>query len=559
MSPRRIPLALTPALALALLACPKSGTTEQPDAAKPDADTQPTADGSALNADFLRDFTRDFSADALGGRLPGSEGGAMAVAMIIATMEAIGLEPAGDDGGWTQRVGMRGVTLDRETSKLTLVDKKGKTTDWTFGDQWVGTSFAEGSDHAIDADLVFLGYGVTAPEYQWDDYAGVDVKGKVVMVFVGDPPTTDGSFGGPAMTYYGRWTYKYERALAAGAAGCLVIHEDAPASYGWNVPTTSYSSERFHILGAGGVVQPAMAMRGWVSAAAADELAKRGGKSLEQWHELAMRPDFQPISTKLKVQGTLHTSERRVEDVNVLGRLPGAVAPEQAVFLTGHWDHLGTDQGKIDAGEDGIYNGAIDNASGVANMLGVAAELKARAAAGAPLDRSVVFLATTAEEQGLLGARHYAAHPLVPLADTVAVINMDALFPFGATKGMTVVALGSSELEEYMADAARAVGRELYPDPAPQLGAFFRSDHYPFAAKGVPAIFAVGGPADDPKVGETVDLARYEDYVGHHYHQVSDEYDPERWDLTGIVQDVEVYFRTGWAIANDDRVPNWYA
>ncbi|HLT40231.1 MAG TPA: M28 family peptidase, partial [Enhygromyxa sp.] len=394
---RRVLIATLLFASVPLLAC-------RPDRSTPDA-PEPTPSGPNLSVEFLRETTRALSADELGGRLPGSEGAKLATAQIIALMQAIGLEPAGADDGWTQTVGMRGVTVDRSKTTLELVGKSGPATPWTFGDAWVGTSFQPGSVHSIDAELVFVGYGVTASTEGWDDYDGVDVRGKIVLALVGDPPVTDGRFGGEAMTYYGRWSYKFERALAAGAAGCLVIHEDASASYGWNVPTTSFFGERFHPLGPGGSIPESLPLQGWISTRAADELARRSGKSLEQWHALALAPDFTPVAVGVRARGTLTTSERSVEDVNVLGRLPGAVAADEAVILTGHWDHLGIDQAKIDAGEDGIYNGAIDNASGIAVILGVAAELRRQAAAGQPLDRSVVFLATTAEEQGLLGSR----------------------------------------------------------------------------------------------------------------------------------------------------------
>jgi hypothetical protein len=385
-------------LAILLCACPAAPAVVEPSDPATPTEPAPTIELPTLTAEFLREHTRALSTDALGGRLPGSEGARATVEYIVTNMQALGLEPGGENGGWTQTVRMRGVTVDQAATTLEL-SGKGKAMPLTFGETWVGSSFAAGSEHAIDAELVFLGYGVTAPEQQWDDYAKLDVKGKIVVVFVGDPPLEDGRFGGKAMTYYGRWGYKYEAALAAGAAGCLVIHEDEPASYGWNVPKTSFSSERFTVLAADGQSAPALAMQGWISAATADAIAKRSGKSLAKWHELALQPDFKPIPMKLRARGKIVTSERVVEDVNVLGRLPGAEQPEQAVILTAHWDHLGTDAKLQAAGQDGIHNGAIDNASGIATMLGVVAELRH----GQPLDRSVVLLATTAEEQGLLG------------------------------------------------------------------------------------------------------------------------------------------------------------
>lgn len=523
---RRAPLVLILA-ATSLLAC-------RPDPKTPAAPST-GADHPSLSVEFLRETTRALAADELGGRLPGSEGAKLATAQIIALMQQIGLEPAGENGGWTQTVGMRGVTVDQSNTKLELIG--GSAIPWSFGEAWVGTSFTEGSEHSIDAELVFLGYGVTAPEHDWDDYASVDVRGKIVLVFVGDPPVGDGRFGGDAMTYYGRWSYKFERALAAGAAGCLVIHEDAPASYGWNVPTTSFSGERFHPLGAGGSIPASLPLQGWISAGAAEALAKQGGKSLAQWHELALAPEFAPLALGLRLKGTLTTRERIIEDVNVLGRLPGHETPDEAVILTGHWDHLGTDQAKIDAGEDGIYNGAIDNASGIAAMLGVAAELRRQADAGSPLDRSVVFLATTAEEQGLLGSRYWVANPTMPLEQVIAVINLDSMNVYGATKAVEVVGWGQTTLEDDLTRLAQAQGRTVVPDTRPAAGSFYRSDHFPFAQVGIPAIYfhssmdMIDGGWD---AGEVIASG-----VRERYHTPADQFDPA-WSFAGALQDAEL-------------------
>jgi Zn-dependent M28 family amino/carboxypeptidase len=528
-SRRRVGLLATLTLAsVSLLAC-------RPDLKTPDAPEGQAA--QTLSVEFLRETTRALAADELGGRLPGSEGAKLATAQIIELMQQIGLEPAGDDGGWTQTVGMRGVTVDQSKTKLELSGGSGPATPWKFGEQWVGTSFTAGSEHPIDAELVFVGYGVTAPEHGWDDYDGVDVRGKIVLAFVGDPPLTDGRFGGEAMTYYGRWSYKFERALAAGAAGCLVIHEDAPASYGWNVPTTSFSGERFHPLGSGGSIPKSLPLQGWISSAAADEIAKRSGKSLEQWHALALAPVLEDRSTGQRLKGVLTTTERQVEDVNVLGRLPGAKMPDEAVILTGHWDHLGIDQAKIDAGEDGIYNGAIDNASGIAVILGVALDLRRRASAGEPLDRSVVFLATTAEEQGLLGSRYWVANPTIPHEQVVAVINLDSMNVYGETKAVEVVGWGQTTLEDDLIRLAQAQGRTVVPDTRPEAGSFYRSDHFPFAQVGIPALYfhssldmVEGGRA----AGDAIAAG-----VRERYHTPADQFDPA-WSFAGTMQDAEL-------------------
>jgi Zn-dependent M28 family amino/carboxypeptidase len=426
--------------------------------------------------------------------------------------------------------------------------------NFEWGEAWVGTSFQAGTHQAIDAELVFVGYGVTAPEHDWDDYAGIDVRGKIVLVFVGDPPVEDGRFGGEAMTYYGRWSYKFERALAAGAAGCLVIHEDEPASYGWNVPQTSFTGERFHVLGSGSSAPAALPLQGWISSGAADAIATRNGKSLAQWHALALSPEFEATSTRLRLQGSLTTRERTIEDVNVLGRLPGATTPDEAVMLTGHWDHLGTDAAKLAAGEDGIYNGAIDNASGIASMLGIAAELRRRADAGEPLDRSVVLLATTAEEQGLLGSRAWVAQPTLSLDSLVAVINLDSMNVNGATKAVEVVGWGQTTIEDQLVELAADQGRTVVPDTHPAAGSFYRSDHFPFAQVGVPAMYfhsSMDMVEGGREAGEAIAAG-----VRERYHTPADQFDPS-WTFAGAIQDAELVVALVAALGKAEVTPSY--
>lgn len=538
-----------PVLTIALLCgCPAKPAVVEPDTAQPTTDAEPEPELPAMTIEFLREHTRALSADEFGGRLPGSEGGRKAVEYIVAQMQALGLEPGGEDGSWTQTVRMRGVTVEQAATKLELRGKKGKPMPMPFGEAWVGSSFAAGTEHPIDAELVFLGYGVTAPDQDWDDYAKVDVKGKIVVVFVGDPPVDDGRFGGKAMTYYGRWGYKYEAALAAGAVGCLVIHEDEPASYAWNVPKTSFSSERFSLLSADGQPPESLGLQGWITAQTAEALAKRGGKTLAQWHELALRPDFKPFALGLRANGKVVTTEKIVEDVNVLGRLPGAKQPEHAVILTAHWDHLGTDQSLEAAGEDGIHNGAIDNASGIATMLGVAAELRRNGS----LDRSVVFLATTAEEQGLLGSRHFVANPTVPHANIVAIVNLDSMNVHGRTKQVEVVGFGQTTLEDILADLATKQGRTVIGDSHPEAGSFYRSDHLPFARVGIPALYfhssldMVDGGLE---AGEKLRAG-----IKQRYHTPADEFD-EAWTFEGALEDAQLVVGVVSAVAVEGATP----
>jgi Zn-dependent M28 family amino/carboxypeptidase len=542
---RRLPSICT---ALLLVACDPAGETTPPPPSGSDGHEAPAAD--PVTAEFLKQHVRTLSADDMQGRRPGTEGGKKAVAYIIAQMEAIGLEPAGENGGWTQTVPMRSIKTDQAKSKLTLFRKRKKLSEWSFAKDWVGTTFADGTDHAIDAELVFLGYGVTAPEYQWDDYEGVDLKGKVVVVFVGDPPVEDGRFGGPAMTYYGRWSYKYERALEAGAIGCLVIHETEPASYGWNVPTSSYSGERFHVVAADGQVPPNLALQGWISTDQAKALAKQFGSSLEAWHAAALDPTFKAQRKKLFLRGNVSTTERRTKDVNVLGQLRGGDRADEAVIVTAHWDHLGMKADPAE-GDDAIYNGAVDNASGTAGLLAVGAGLKARFA-DKPLARSVVLFATTAEEQGLLGARYYAANPLVPLAKIAGVVNMDSINVYGKTKSVEVIGSGQSTMEDVLAGVIETEGRTILPESRPGAGGFYRSDHFPFAKVGVPALYfhAALETLEEGDVDATMKTRRA------NYHTVSDEYD-EGWSFAGAVQHVHTIMEVVARVADEETPPAW--
>ena len=538
--------------------------------ARPAATPQPTAGDSAtappvaaaqqgpapsLSREFFAQQVQVLAADDMQGRQPGTEGGRKAVDHIVGVMKSVGLEPAGEDGTWTQRVPMRAVQTRAATAELAVHGKgkgkgKGKPHALRFGPDYVATSLGPAGMHALSLPLVFAGYGVTAPEQKWDDYENVDLAGKVVVVFVGDPPVEDGRFGGKAMTYYGRWGYKYEQALEAGAAGCLVIHEEEPASYGWNVVENSWSGERFDIVEPDGAPPPHLLVEGWISRETAELLAQRAGQSLQQWHQAAMAPDFNARDTGLRLQGRLETTDRRLADVNVLGRLPGANQSSESVFITAHWDHLGVDANAA-SGDDRIFNGAIDNASGIAGMLGVAGELAARPS---PLRRSVVFLATTAEEQGLLGSRYYAAHPLVPIKDIVAVVNIDSMNVDGATKTIQVVGSGQTSLEDVLAQVASDSGRTLVPDERPEAGGYYRSDHFAFAVRGVPALYFRGGTDlvdGGMEAGRRLaaDRARI-------YHTVDDEFDPA-WSFAGAVQDAQAVAEVVARVADAEKAPQW--
>ena len=505
-----------------------------------------------ITADLLREHTKALSDDAMQGRRPGTDGGRRAVEYIVTAMKDLGLQPAADKS-YTQRVPMRGVTTNAAKSSLNLVPAKGKARALAMSEDIVAGTYRTAGRHRIDAPIVFAGYGVTAPEYDWDDYAGLDVRGKVVVVFVGDPPVADGRFGGPAMTYYGRWSYKFERALQAGAMGCLVIHETEPASYGWNVVRNSWSSERFHIVEPDGELPNALGLQGWLSRKTAASLAEASGTTLEQWHSDALLADFRAREIPLRLAGRLVTTERRLTDRNVLAKVTGRTSPDESLIVTAHWDHLGV-KPNTPKSEDAVYNGAIDNASGIAVLLALAAAMQNRVEAGQPPARSIVFLATTAEEQGLLGSRYFAEYPTVRLERTLAVVNLDSPNVHGRTNTVQVVGPGQSSLEDVLAAIAESRGRRVVPDSRPSSGGYYRSDHFSFARKGVPALYFRAG-LELEQGGEEAGVAIAKARAGT-YHTVHDEYD-ERWSFEGTEQDAKLVFELLWRVAQDPEPPKW--
>lgn len=536
-----------PSLLVLATAC----TTHPAPATTPPQPADPLAGALAtIRAGDLVAHVRTLASDSFEGRFPGTAGEAKTVAYISAQFARLGLAPA-IEGSYLQPVPLLAATVDPDSS-LTL-RAGGKALPLRWGpDVLMASPVGAPQVDLRQLDAVFIGHGIVAPEHGWDDYKGLDVTGKLLITIADEPRQGDDPafFAGKALSVHGTRAHKEELAARRGAAALLEIRPDDHGGVAWDTLAIGARAPKY-LLAAPGT--PRTAVGGIVREARVRELLalSPGGHDLERLRAAAARPDFSPVPLGLTADVHLTTASQPVTSHNVVGLLPGRTRPHEYVLYTAHWDHVGV---RPSLPGDNIFNGAVDNATGTAALLELA---EAFIALPARPERTVVFIATTAEEQGLLGARHYAEHPLLPLRDTVGVINMDALFPFGATRGMTVVGLGSSELEPLMASAAGTVGRALYPDPNPELGAFFRSDHYPFAEKGVPAIFAVGGPAFDPAAGETVDLSRYEDYVTHRYHQPGDHYDPQTWDMAGIVQDVVVYFRTGEGLANSSQFPNW--
>ena len=503
-----------------------------------------TADGIAAHVKVL-------ASDEYEGRMPATRGEEKTLAYITGQLRSLGISPQ-PNGSYLQDVPLVKKTIQPDATHL-VVRSKHKEIALVLGEN-VGAKTAGAVERVSikKSDLVFVGFGIVAESQGWDDYQGVDVKGKTVVALIQDPRGAADSlyFKGRALSHFGTGLQKSEVAARHGARGVIFIHDQDAVGYPFAALAAGAKRSNFErVRGRDSAPLPEFALT--ISKDVATELFASVGHDYAELVAAASQKDFRAFALGASLSGEIATKLEYSTSHNVVGYIPGRTRPDEYVLYTAHWDHVGI--GKAVDG-DSIYNGAIDNATGTAALLELAQAYRALPQACA---RSVVFIATTAEEQGLLGSYHYADHPVFPLANTIGVINMDALFPFGDFNGMTVVGLGSSELEEYLSAAAKEMGRTLLPDPTPEYGAFFRSDHYPFAKKGVPAIFAVGGPLDDPPPPEEMSK-RFDDYMKAGYHHPSDEYRDD-WDLRGIVGDVKIYFLTGYAIANDARVPNWYA
>ncbi len=555
MSTRTLWSVFTAALALACTRDAPTGDADAPPAAAPSNPPAPERPNPAApTAEDLRAMTRALADDAMEGRRPGTPGGARTVAYIIDRMTELGLAPAGEDGGWMQAVPMRDVAVDAARTHIET-DHGGVRTALEFGTDIVISTFGAAGTHPLDADLVFVGYGITAPQYRWDDYDGVDLDGKIAVVLVGDPPVNDGRFAGDALTYYGRWSYKFEEGLRHGATGVLIVHEAAAASYGWNVIETGWTHARTHVAAPGRPPPDALPVEGWLGTEAAAALAARCGTSLDTWRAAALESASAPSRGRScgRLRGSFVTTESRLQDVNVIGRLEGARMAEQVVAITAHWDHLGKDA-DAPPSVDAIFNGAIDNASGIAGMLAVAATLHGRVASGRPLGRSVLFIATTGEEEGLLGSMWFVEKPTVPLDRIAAVVNLDSMNVQGRTRTIQVIGPGHTTIEDTLAEVATAEGRRVVPDEHPASGGYYRSDHFSFARRGVPAIYIRGGA--DMEAGGVTEGRRIGAGLAQRYHTVDDEFD-EAWSFAGTLQDVRTVASLVARIADDPAPPQW--
>ncbi|GAB1596278.1 M28 family metallopeptidase [Lysobacter sp. PAGU 2638] len=513
------------------------------------------AKGPDISAQRLSSIVRTLSSDAFEGRGPATAGETKTVNYIVSQMKAMGLQPGGEMKGgkraWTQPVPLLRASITG-APQLSL-NVGGKSQALTQGEQIAVRAALDGSKSvSIDnAPLVFLGYGVKAPERNWDDFKGVDLKGKIGIVLINDPDfeTGQGDFGGKAMTYYGRWTYKYEEAARQGLAGLLIVHETDPASYGWNTVKNSNTNTMFDVVRDDPKASHP-ALEAWIQRDTAADLFKRSGLDFDALKKQAQTRDFKPVvlngstfTAKYAVDSQVITSQ------NVVGRLPGKKRPDETVIYSGHWDHLGV--GQPDAKGDRIYNGAVDNATGIASLLELG-----RAFAKAPrTDRSVVFLAVTAEEKGLLGSEYYASKPLYPLGKTVGVINMDALDPNGLSKNFTTSGSAKVDLLDELTATAEKWGLSYSADPHPEAGHFFRSDHFPFAKRGVPAI-SYGSGNDWVQGGVAAAEAEQAKYTAERYHQPADQWEAS-WTFAGMARDLQMLYTLGRDLANSDRWPNW--
>ncbi|MES2045853.1 MAG: M28 family metallopeptidase [Pseudomonadota bacterium] len=503
-----------------------------------------------ISVQTLKDVTRTLSSDAFEGRHPTTPAEDKATAYIVERFKAAGLKP-GNHGSWYQQVPMVEINAEN-VSPLTFTGGKAPVSLAYRTDLVIATYRVVPKIDIANSDVVFVGYGINAPERGWNDYAGLDVHGKTVVILINDPdwqtPGRDGLFEGRAMTYYGRWTYKFEEAARQGATAAIIVHDTEPAAYGWGVVQSSWTGPQLELDAKGDHRDQSQAI-GWMQLAKAKELFASAGQDFDALSEAAKHKGFRAVPLGVKASISFTNSIRRKASKNVIGVLPGTTQPNDWVFYTAHWDHLG----HCDAVKgDGICNGALDNASGVAGLVAIA---EAQAKAG-PARRSMAFMSVTAEESGLLGSRYYAEHPIYPLARTVGGVNMDGLNVIGPARDFVVTGAGKSELEDLIVPLVAAQGRVIKPEPNPERGGYFRSDHFSFAKLGVPMLD--GGSGENLRVGgEAAGHAATLDYIANRYHKPQDEYDP-RWDWSGAVEDLTLYYRLGRQLASGNAWPNWY-
>lgn len=502
-----------------------------------------------ISGDKIREHVKYLASDALEGRGVGTKGGRLATEYIASQLKAEGVKPGGDDGTYFQRVPLIGSQTQPDAT-LTI-SGGGKNVPLKYVTDWVGTAFSQRPKNDFDAEAVFVGHGISAPEYGWDDYKGMDLKGKVLVYFTNEPPSSDPNFfAGPALTYYGRWTYKFEEATRRGAVAALIIHTTPTAGYGWGVVSGSWSQEHPELKLKSG--EHGLDVAAWLTQDAGAKLTASTGKTLDELLAMANQRSFRPIPLGVHIVGHVPVKLRAIDSRNVIGRVDGS-DPQlraQAVLFTAHWDHLGIG---VPVNGDKIYNGAVDNATGCAMVLDMA---RLWAALPEKPKRSALFLFVTAEESGLLGSQYYGEHPEVPAGLTAADINFDAFYPFGKTRDVSVTGAERTTLWPVVERDARSMHLEIAPDAEPGQGHYYRSDHFSLARVGIPSFSIsqgtdyIGKPAD---FGKTV----FEEYNSKHYHQPSDEYH-EDWDVTGIQQMADFGLKLGIDFANMPELPTWH-
>jgi Zn-dependent M28 family amino/carboxypeptidase len=541
------------ALAVAVSACssePRS--TAPPQTASSVSASMPIGQLPAIDLNALLAHTKKLSSDEFEGRAPGTKGEDLAVNYLADQFKAVGLEPGNTNATYFQAVPLVGIT----PSPAPLVFRKGgqaQTLKWK-DDVVAWTKHVAASASLKDSELVFVGYGVVAPEFDWDDYKGIDVKGKTLVMLVNDPPVPDPAnpdqldaktFGGKAMTYYGRWTYKYEMGAQKGAAGVLIVHETGPAGYGFNV-VQGKTGEQFDLVTPDKNMSRA-AIEGWITLDSAKALLKSAGQDFDALKQKAATREFKPVPLGVTASMTIQNKLRTINSRNVIAKLEGSdpKLKDEYVVYTAHWDHFGKNA-------DGIFHGAEDDGLGCAALIEMA---RAFTKLPAPPRRSILFLAVTAEEQGLLGSQYYSVTPIYPLAKTVADINMDSWNTHGRTKDMTLTGYGASELDDYARDAAAEQGRIVHGDAEPEKGFYYRSDHFNFAKQGVPALDIAGGVdyiGKPPEFGEQM----RKEWTEKRYHTPLDVVLPD-WDLNGTREDLRVLFAVGQRVAQADKIPDW--
>jgi len=511
---------------------------------------EPVTGVDTITAEEISSKIETLASDEFEGRAPSSPGEEKTVHYIADQFNAYGLEPGNGDS-YFQEVPLVDITASAD--QQLVISGPGGDMSFAYADDYVAlTRRVVDRIDVADSDMVFVGYGIVAPEYGWNDYEGLDMHGKTAVILVNDPgyATRDENlFTGYAMTYYGRWTYKYEEAMRQGADGALIIHETGAAGYPWAVVRGGWTGKGFYLESPDGNMSRAP-VEGWISGEVAEKVFAAAGLDLDALAEAAAKPGFKAVPMNLRASvsfaNTLHHSKSR----NVIGIVPGSENPDEYFIYMAHWDHFGI--GEADETGDNIYNGALDNASGTAALLELAEAFGSLETAP---KRTMIFLAVTAEEQGLLGSEHYGENPIFPLNKTIAGLNMDGLNLIGRTRDISVTGIGLSELDPYLEAAAAAQGRELSPDADVEKGYYYRSDHFNLAKKGVPMIYP-GSGIDHVEFGKEYGQAQADDYVANRYHKPTDEFDPN-WDLSGGVEDIKLYYAVGEAVANGDVWPNW--